>query len=81
MSGAIAGAFVDLDLRTLYLKDLSFFGCTILEPQVFENLVARIENNQIKPLVAATYPLSDIAKAQQAFSEKSHVGKIVLDVP
>lgn len=81
VSGAIAGAFVDLDVRTLYLKDLSFFGCTILEPQVFENLVARIENNQIKPLVAATFPLSDIAKAQQAFSEKSHVGKIVLVVP
>ena len=30
-AGAIAGPVVELDLRTLYLKDLSFFGCTFQE--------------------------------------------------
>lgn len=30
VSGAIGGAEVELDLRTLYLKDLTFYGCTIL---------------------------------------------------
>lgn len=81
VSGAIGGPLVELDLRTLYLKDLSFFGCTILEPDVFAALVRRIENGDIKPLVAETYPLKDIAKAQASFQEKSHVGKIVLEVP
>ena len=79
VAGAIAGPIVELDVRTLYLKDLSFFGCTILEPQVFKNLVKRIECKEIAPLVAATYPLRDIAKAQSAFSEKGHIGKIVLE--
>lgn len=80
VAGAIGGPLVELDVRTLYLKDLSFFGCTVLEAQVFSNLVRRIERNEIKPLVAETYPLRDIATAQQAFSEKGYIGKIVLDL-
>lgn len=78
VSGAIGGAMVELDVRTLYLKDLSFFGCTVLEPEVFSNLIKRIETGQIKPLIAETYPLKDIAQAQASFVEKRHVGKIVL---
>ncbi|MEO0821462.1 MAG: alcohol dehydrogenase family protein [Pseudomonadota bacterium] len=81
VAGAIAGPIVPLDLRTLYLKDLSFFGCTVLEPEVFGNLVKRIEAGQIQPLVAATYPLREIAEAQAAFQTKGHTGKIVLSVP
>ncbi len=80
VSGAIAGPMVDLDLRTLYLKDLSFFGCTVLDPQVFPNLVRRIERGEIAPLVAQTFPLREIAAAQDAFGKKAHVGKIVLDL-
>lgn len=80
VSGAIGGALVDLDVRTLYLKDLSFFGCTVIEPEVFPNLVRRIENGDIKPLVAATFDLTDIASAQEQFLKKDHVGKMVLTV-
>ena len=79
-SGAIGGPMVELDIRTLYLKDLSFFGCTVLEPVVFPNLVSLIEQGKIKPLVATSYPLRDIRRAQQAFVEKKHVGKLVLSI-
>ena len=79
-SGAIAGALVSLDLRTLYFKDLTFFGCTTFEPPVFRNLMDLIEASRIKPLVADTYPLSRIADAQRAFVTKTHVGKIVLTI-
>ncbi len=78
VSGAISGPIVDLDLRTLYLKDLSLIGCTVLEPEVFPNLIGYIERGEIKPVVAATHPLTDIVAAQQAFLTKRHVGKIVL---
>lgn len=81
VAGAIAGPMVELDVRTLYLKDLSFFGCTVLEPEVFPNLVGYIERGEIKPLVAKTYPLSEIAQAQQDFLEKKHTGKLVLVPP
>jgi NADPH:quinone reductase-like Zn-dependent oxidoreductase len=78
VSGAISGPIVDLDLRTLYLKDLRLFGCTVLERGVFANLVTYIERGEIRPLVAATFALTDIVAAQEAFLSKRHVGKIVL---
>ena len=80
VSGAISGPIVDLDLRTLYLKDLHLIGCTVLEPDVFAKLVSYIERGEVRPLVAATYDLSDIVKAQEAFLTKQHVGKIVLSL-
>jgi len=80
VAGAIGGPIVELDVRTLYLKDLSFFGCTILEPEVFSNLVDHIEKHRIRPLIADTYRLEDINLAQEAFMQKQYIGKIVLSV-
>jgi NADPH:quinone reductase-like Zn-dependent oxidoreductase len=81
VAGAIAGPLVELDVRTLYLKDLTFFGCTFQEDVVFENLVRYIENNEILPVVAGVYPLERIVEAQRAFLEKDFVGKLVLIPP
>jgi len=80
VSGAIGGPLVELDIRTLYLKDLSFFGCTVLNPEVFQNLVNYIEQGKIKPIVARAFPLQEIGAAQQFFLDKTHTGKIVLNI-
>ena len=77
-SGAIGGPIVNFDLRTFYLKDLTLVGCTAWDEPVFGNLVSYIEKNKIKPLVAKTFALRDIAKAQSEFLEKKHFGKFVL---
>ena len=78
VAGAIAGALVELDLRTLYLKDLRLLGCTVFEPATFKRLLGYIERGEIRPLVSATYPLRAIVAAQSEFLKKSHPGKIVL---
>lgn len=80
-SGAIAGPLVELDLRTLYLKDLHLLGCTFQEDHIFDNLVGYIERGEIQPAVAKTYPLHEIAQAQHDFGEKNFVGKLVLTLP
>lgn len=77
-SGAIAGPMVELDVRTLYLKDLSLLGSTFQPDVIFENLVKYVEAGDIKPLVAKTYPLVEIVSAQQDFLEKKYTGKLVL---
>lgn len=77
-SGAIAGPVVSLDVRTLYLKDLSFFGSTVNPPHIFRNLVSYIEAGALKPMLAATYALEDFHAGQQAFIDKSHTGNIVV---
>lgn len=80
VSGAIAGPIVSLDLRTLYLKDQRFFGCTVLDDGVFARLVDLIEQGAIKALVAQAFPLEGIAEAQALFLEKRFTGKLVLDM-
>jgi len=77
-AGAIAGPIVEFDLRTFYLHDLTFTGATIVPPGVFADLVGYIERGEIKPLLAETYPLAELAKAQETFIAKKHVGNIVV---
>jgi NADPH:quinone reductase-like Zn-dependent oxidoreductase len=80
-SGAIAGPIVELDMRTMYLKDLTLIGATAWDEPVFPNLIGYIERNEIRPVLARTYPLAQIAQAQREFLEKKHVGKFVLLPP
>lgn len=80
-AGAIAGPIAQLDLRTLYLKDLTLLGCTFQEDEVFENLIAYIEAGEIRPHVAKVFPLREIVCAQEEFLAKSFTGKLVLTIP
>lgn len=77
-SGAIAGPMVSLDLRTFYLRDLTFTGSTVIAPEVMPNLIRYIEAGEIKPALAATYPLDQLREAQAAFIAKKHTGNIVV---
>ncbi|MBT5570825.1 MAG: zinc-binding dehydrogenase [Tateyamaria sp.] len=77
-SGAIAGPMVELDLRTFYLRDLTFTGSTVITPEVMPNLIRYIEAGEIKPALAATYPLDQLREAQAAFIAKTHTGNIVV---
>lgn len=77
-SGAIAGPMVELDLRTFYLRDLTFTGSTVIDPEVTQNLIRYIEEGKIKPVLAATYPLDKLRTAQAAFIAKNHTGNIVV---
>ncbi|MDX6752432.1 alcohol dehydrogenase family protein [Geminicoccaceae bacterium 1502E] len=79
-SGAIAGPKVDFDLRQLVYKDLQLTGATIVPPGTMARLVSLIEQGLLRPLLAATFPLEDLARAQEAFMEKSHVGNIVVTI-
>lgn len=80
-SGAIAGPIVDLDMRDMYLKDLTLIGSTGWDAPVFPDLIGYIERGEIRPLLAKTFPLKDIAAAQEAFMAKDHIGNFVLIPP
>jgi NADPH:quinone reductase-like Zn-dependent oxidoreductase len=77
-SGAIAGPMVELDLRTFYLRDLTFTGSTVLSTDVFPRLVSYIEAGKLQPMLAKSFPLSDLKIAQQAFIDKKHTGNLVV---
>lgn len=80
-SGAIGGPLVELDMRTLYLKDLTLIGCTAWDEDVFPAVISYIERGEIRPLVAKVFPLDQIASAQEEFLTREHVGNFVLVPP
>ncbi|MEM7177364.1 MAG: alcohol dehydrogenase family protein [Pseudomonadota bacterium] len=80
-SGAIAGPIVEADLRTIYLNDITIFGCTYQPREVFLGLVDLVNSGRIRPLISQTYPLAEIARAQADFAEKLYPGKLVLIPP
>jgi NADPH:quinone reductase-like Zn-dependent oxidoreductase len=79
-SGAIAGAMVEVDLRTVYLNDLELHGATVFPPEVFATLVQRIRSGQVRPVISQTFPLASIREAQEVFELKQHLGALVLTI-
>jgi len=79
-SGAISGPMVEFDLRQLIYKDLQFTGATIVPPGTMARVVALIEQGLLKPQLAQSFPLPELAKAQEAFMRKNYVGNIVVTV-
>ena len=80
VAGAVAGPLGELDLRILYLRNLSFLGCTAQPQHIFTDLVSYIEANEIVPTLAQTFPLHQLRDAQEAFLNKNFIGKIGISV-
>ena len=77
-SGSIAGPLVEFDLRQLVYKDLQLTGATIVPPGTMQRLVSLIEQDLLQPLLAQSFPLQELGKAQETFLQKKHVGNIVV---
>jgi len=78
-SGSIAGPLVEFDLRQLVYKDLQLTGATIVPPGTMRRLVSLIEQDLLKPLLAQSFALRDLAQAQETFMLKKHIGNIVVE--
>ncbi|MFM0636444.1 alcohol dehydrogenase family protein [Paraburkholderia metrosideri] len=77
-AGAIGGPVVQLDLRTMYLKQLQLNGSSQGTRAAFKRVLDYIQAGTIKPILAATYPLSKFHEAQTQFMAKRFVGNIVV---
>ena len=78
VAGALGGWAVELDVRRLYLADLSLVGSTMHTPSMFEQLVGIARRGEVRPVVAATFDLEDLAEAQRELARRHHVGKLVV---
>ena len=77
-AGAMAGAVVPFDIRTLYLKRLTLMGVSVGHRHHFEAVLDHIRGGRIRPLLAESFPMSAIHEAQTVFMSKEFFGNIVV---
>nr|WP_010133003.1 NAD(P)H-quinone oxidoreductase [Microbulbifer agarilyticus] len=84
----LQGAKVEVNLLPVMLKRLTLTGST-LRPQppevkaaiardLCEQVWPKIAAGNIRPLIAASFPLADVAEAHRLMESSHHIGKIVL---
>ncbi|WP_026818867.1 zinc-binding dehydrogenase [Arthrobacter castelli] len=78
VAGALGGYQIDLDIRRLYLHNIVLLGSSMHTPAHFRTLVDIAKRGYVRPVVAATYELADIHRAQADLAARKHVGKLVL---
>lgn len=79
-AGGIAGPTTPLDLRDLIYRDLDLRGVSCPRISTFGMLVDLVAEGRVQAPVAGTFPLREFVTAQRRFTEKKHVGKIVITV-
>jgi NADPH2:quinone reductase len=86
----LKGSRVEIDMMHILRKRLNITGST-LRPRsveakagIAEKLRAQIwpliESREIKPLIAARFPLADAAESHKLMESSKHIGKIILTV-
>ena len=78
VAGALGGSNIEVDVRSLYLANLSLVGSTMHTPRVFDLLVDLARRGVVRPVVSATFALDQIAEAQRQLAARGHVGKLVV---
>jgi NADPH:quinone reductase-like Zn-dependent oxidoreductase len=78
VAGALGGHRVEVDVRQVYLANRALVGSTMHTPAVFRRLVAMARRGEVRPVVAATYPLEDLHRAQADLAGRALVGKLVV---
>lgn len=78
VAGALGGYGVAFDVRRLYLHNAQLIGSAMHTPEHFALLMDLARRAEIRPVIAAAFPLDRAAAAQEALARREHVGKIVL---
>lgn len=78
--GAMGGPMVEIDMRRVYLKNLELHGASQGTRRDFAAVRDYALSGKIRPLVAGTFALEDLGRAQEEFKKKEFVGKLVVAV-
>ncbi len=76
--GVTSGPMVNLDLRFLFVRQLSIFGSYMGGLRELKAVVALLEKGKLKPVVDKTFSLREVREAQARMLERKNFGKIVL---
>lgn len=76
--GVTSGPTVSLDLRYVFIKQLSLFGSYMGGLKEFRKVMRLIHSKKFRPVVDKVFPLKDAREAHLHMLERKNFGKIVL---
>jgi len=76
--GATTGANVSINLRHLFIKNLSILGSTMGDRKAFSEVVKWLAQGKIKPVVDRLFSMSEVAKAHVHIENRQQFGKVIL---
>lgn len=78
--GATTGAEVPMNLRFMFVRQLSFLGSFMGSLAELKKVIPLLESGVLKPIVDSTFPLKNAASAQQKLEDRNVFGKVVLTI-
>jgi NADPH:quinone reductase-like Zn-dependent oxidoreductase len=78
--GATAGPLTELDLRTLWRKQVSVSGSTMASDEEFRAVMALLAQGRLRPVVDKVFPLSETRAAVEYLESAAQFGKVVIEV-
>ncbi len=76
--GVTSGPMVNLDLRFLFVRQLSIAGCYMGGIKELKKVVALVEKKKLKPVIDKIFSLREAASALERMQTRGNFGKIVL---
>jgi NADPH:quinone reductase-like Zn-dependent oxidoreductase len=78
--GATSGPQVGLDLRRLFWHHWTIMGSTMGNAREYAEVVRRLGEGQLRPIVDRVFPLVDARKAYERLAKGEQLGKVVVEV-
>ena len=78
--GATSGPNVALDLRRVFWHHWSILGSTMGNAAEYAEIVRRLGEGQLRPIVDHVYPLADARQAYERLGKGEQLGKVVVEV-
>lgn len=78
--GATSGPKVEVDLRFLFMKQLSILGSYMGGDGELRAVLRLVASGRLKPVVDSVFPLEEAQKAHQKMESRNFFGKLVLSI-
>ena len=78
--GATSGPQVSVDLRRLFWHHWSLLGSTMGNAAEYAEIVRRLGQGQLRPVVDRVYPMAQARQAFERLAKSEQLGKVVVEV-
>ena len=76
--GVTSGPMINLDLRFIFVRQLSIAGCYMGGLNELKRVIRRMERKKLKPVVDKVFPLREARAALERMQSRANFGKIIL---